>query len=240
MSIKSKIRKLLQNVGYDLRPYRKFADPLERRTALYDSYGIDLVLDVGANVGQFAQRMRSLGYKGKMLSYEPLSSAFNALLKVSQVDPLWEARNYALGDIAGKSTINISENSQSSSFNAMLPAHLDTAPESKYVATEEVEIFTLDGIFDESCKNYSNILLKIDAQGYEINVLEGGAKSLKNISTIQIEMSLVQLYENEMLFSEMYGFLEKLGYTMVSIEPGFSDQNTGQLLQADGIFHRYE
>lgn len=241
MGFKTNIRKFIKKTGYDLQRYRKFSDPLERRGFLFASYGIDLVLDVGANIGGYASGMRAntINYKGRILSYEPLSSAFSELSLACSSDPLWIPYNFALGDVEEKSIINISANSQSSSFSEMLPAHLDTSPDSEFIGSEEVTIKTIDSIFDEHCKGYSSILLKIDAQGYEINVLHGAKESLNKIDTIQLEMSLVPLYKDELLFCEMYGFLEKQGYTMVSIEPGFSDHRTGQLLQADGIFHRF-
>ena len=79
-------------------------------------------------------------------------------------------------------------------------------------------------------------MLKIDTQGYERNVIEGALASLSRIMIIQLEMSIVPLYENEILFIETIKYLEKIGYQLFSVKNGFTNQYTGQLLQVDGIF----
>ena len=80
--------------------------------------------------------------------------------------------------------------------------------------------------------------MKIDTQGFESKVLKGAEKSLAHINTVQMEMSLVPLYDGESSFNEMCILMSKKGYTLVAIENGFSDQASGQLFQVDGIFHR--
>ena len=80
--------------------------------------------------------------------------------------------------------------------------------------------------------------LKIDTQGFEGRVLQGADRSLAEIDTIQIEMALTPLYEGEMTFIDLCQLLLGKGYVIVGLEPGFADPRTGQLLQADGIFHR--
>ncbi len=83
------------------------------------------------------------------------------------------------------------------------------------------------------------MFMKIDVQGFESSVIKGAEKSLQHIDTLQLEMSLIPLYKNEMLFDDMLALLTGKGYQMVSIEPGFADADTGRLLQVDGTFHRF-
>ena len=80
--------------------------------------------------------------------------------------------------------------------------------------------------------------MKLDTQGFERNVLVGAAQSLQKIQGIQIEMSLLELYKGQMLFVETIAYLEQLGFKLYSLENGFYDKNTGQLLCLDGIFFR--
>jgi FkbM family methyltransferase len=198
-----------------------------------------LVLDVGANSGQYGRQLRSeIDYSGNITSFEPLSSAFQNLKKSSKGDSKWEIFNFALGDTNEKSMINIAGNSYSSSILNMLPSHEVAAPESKYIAQEEIEVHRLDSIFDETKFKNKSVYLKIDTQGFESKVINGAGKSLSSIGTIQLEMSLTPLYRNEMLFPQMHSLLSGLGYNLLSIEPGFTDSKTGQLLQIDGIYHR--
>jgi FkbM family methyltransferase len=226
-------RQFIGVAGYDFARF-------ERRMKLLDSYSIDTVLDIGANNGEFAQRMRDyLGYKNRVFSFEPLSSAFKELKASAEGDPTWEVFNIALGDTEGTQEMHIAANSQSSSLLEMLPAHLESAPESEYIGTEAIEVKRLDSIFEDLCGTTGNVYMKLDTQGFEASVLRGAENSLQYIDTVQLEMSLVPLYDGEMLYLEMCTWMSKMGYTLVGLETGFSDRDTGQLLQTDGIFHRY-
>jgi hypothetical protein len=120
----------------------------------------------------------------------------------------------------------------------MLSSHVESAPDSEYIGKETIEVKTLDSIFEDLCKSTHNIYMKIDTQGYESAVLRGAACSMPKINTIQMEMSLVPLYRGEKPFEEMCMFMKENDYNLVALEPGFSDQKSGELLQVDGIFHR--
>ena len=239
MSIKHELRTYLWKIGYDISRFTPTSHPLARRKQILASYEIDTVLDIGANAGQFAQELRSdIGYTQRILSFEPLSTAFKLLKENAKDDPSWDVFNCAIGDTAEKREINVAGNSFSSSLLTMLPSHLKSAPGSKYIGKEVIDIKTLDSLFSESCKTAKNIYMKIDTQGFESKVLKGAENSLTHIDTVQMEMSLVPLYDGELLFNDMCILMSKKGYTLVAIENGFSDPASGQLLQVDGIFHR--
>lgn len=240
MSINTILKHWARRTGFDIIRFNPDSHPLARRKKLLESYKIDLVLDVGANTGQFALEMRQeLRYAGRIVSFEPLSSAFRGLKENIDQDASWRAFNYALGDHSGQYEINIAGNSYSSSLLDMLPSHEMSAPDSKYVGKETIEVHTLDSIFDSISIGANNIYLKIDTQGFEGQVIKGAINSLPRIGTIQLEISLIPLYEGGVSFEEIYRKLTDYGYVLVSIEPGFSDQSTGQLLQIDGTFHRF-
>ncbi|MDH5546807.1 MAG: FkbM family methyltransferase [Gammaproteobacteria bacterium] len=240
MGIKHEVRKILWKLGYDLSRFEPGGNSLARRKKLLETFGIDVVFDVGANRGFYAREMRTaIGYSGKIVSFEPLSGTFSQLQKTSSNDKNWIAVNCALGDKAGKVEINVSDNTYSSSLLPMMKNHLDSAPYSKYVRTETVEVKTIDDIFDDYCSSENNIYLKIDSQGYEEKILKGAKNRLSLIDTVQLEMSLVPLYEGELLFGELHKLLTEKGYTLVSFEEGFHNPKTGQLLQVDGIYHRF-
>lgn len=233
------LRKLLWSFGYDLTRFMPSAHPMARKKQLLESYGIDTVLDVGANGGQFGRQLRNyLGYARRILSFEPLSGAFAQLAARARGDPGWQVFNFGIGDAGGKREINIAANSQSSSLLDMLPSHEKAAPEARYVGRELIEVRTLDSLFGELCRSARNVYLKIDTQGYESKVLKGAENSLARIATVQLEMSLVPLYQGGLLLNEMCAFLSGKGYTLVALENGFSDPASGQLLQVDGVFHR--
>lgn len=241
MSVKQKVRRRLRKLGFDVSRFDPESHSLARRGRLLRSFRVDVVLDVGANAGQYAQELRhDLGFAGRICSFEPLAAPFHVLSDRAAGDPSWSVFNFGLGDVAGSATINVAGNSESSSLLEMLPRHLEAAPDSGFVGTEDIEIKTLDAVFDELCAPGQQVYLKVDTQGFEARVLRGADRSLARIDTLQVEMSLTPLYVGEPSFVEMCQMLVGTGYTMVGLEPGFADPRTGQLLQADGIFRRAE
>jgi FkbM family methyltransferase len=236
--VKNVLRALLNRAGIDVVRHRPVPQHLARRAHLLSRFGVTLVLDVGANAGIYAGELRRIGYRGRIVSFEPLSSAFAALAAQAARDPAWEAVNAALGAEQGQAVLNVAANSWSSSLRPMLDAHLAAAPESRFVATETVRMETLDAVFGRYARPGDRVWLKIDTQGHERDVLAGAAASLPRIETLQLEMSPVRLYEGEALFTEMYDWLVAQGYACVHLEPGLVDLADERLLSLDGYFHR--
>ena len=169
-----------------------------------------------------------------------MSSAYSLLKLKSNKDSSWKiASRCAIGNQDSEVEINVSDNTQCSSLLELTDKHLDSFPSSSYCKMEKIQIFKLDTIaknfFD---KNNDVILLKIDTQGFERQVLEGAKNILPNILGIQIELSLTQLYKDEMLYDEMIKYLRSFGYELYAIVPGFTDKNSGRMLQMDGLFLR--
>lgn len=237
---KKVVKKLARSLGIDLRRYNVQTSEAAKMQLLLAYHNIDLVFDVGANIGQYAKLLREFGYSGRIVSFEPLSSAYSQLKAVSKKDPLWEiAPQAAIGNQEGEITINIAGNSYSSSALPMLDAHLESAPESAYSGSETVKLSRLDTLAKNYIKSETkSIFLKIDVQGLEKQVLEGATAILPSIKGIKLELSLVPLYEGQVLFKEMIDIVEKLGYELYGIEPGFTAEKTGRMLQMDGIFFK--
>jgi FkbM family methyltransferase len=229
-------RRAVRRIGYDLAEYPGLA--FRRRMKLWDHFGVDLVLDVGADTGEYVQTIRRHGYAGRVVSFEPLSSAFAPLCENAAGDARWETVNVALGEREGRATIHIAGNSHSSSLRPMLGAHLEAAPRSAFIGSEDVDVRRLDTIFDEHRRGARHVFLKVDTQGWEREVLAGGERALEQIVGLQLEMSLVPLYGGQALFADLLEWVTRRGFTLMSLEPGFADERTGQLLQVDGVFFR--
>ncbi len=238
--LKKIVKKLSRSLGIDLKRYNIQTSEAAKMHRLLAYHNIDLVFDVGANIGQYAKLLRELGYSGRIVSFEPLSSAYSQLKAVSEKDPLWEiAPQTAIGNQEGEIVINIAGNSYSSSALPMLDAHLESAPESAYSGSETVKLSRLDTLAKDYIKSETkSIFLKIDVQGLEKQVLEGATAILPLVKGIKLELSLVPLYEGQVLFKEMIDIIEKLGYELYGIEPGFTAEKTGRMLQMDGIFFK--
>jgi FkbM family methyltransferase len=212
---------------------------LDRRRRLIEGRGINLVLDVGANTGQFAQSLRTeIGYAGRIVSFEPLNAAFLMLQQNAAADPLWDCVNVALGDVETVGRINISANSHSSSLLEVMERAVQVEPSIAYVGQQEVSVRRLDGLLGKLTDPNDLVFLKIDAQGYETRILNGALKVLDRFELIQLETSLTPVYLNEPLIGDVIKFLDYLDYRIVAIEPGWEDPRTSELLQADLIFAR--
>jgi FkbM family methyltransferase len=202
------------------------------------SFAIDVVLDVGANIGQFAQGIRAAGYRGHIVSFEPLSAAHEALTEAAAEDPLWDVvERCAVGDREGSGVINIAGNSYSSSLLPMLRLHREAAPQSAYTGTEDCPVITLDAYIGRTFSDPTiGIGLKIDTQGYEAQVLTGLHRYRDRVKVILCEMSLSPLYAGAPSAAELCHLLAALGYQCVALGPEFEDPRTGELLQVDGVF----
>ncbi len=229
-------RKFLNDLGFDIKRYPEY--DLQRKLKLFKTFQIDTVFDVGANVGQYGSLLRDIKFEGRIVSFEPLSSAYQKLVATSRQYKNWETENIAIGDSDGEIEINIAANSASSSILDMLPNHVKEAPHSRYINKEKVKLYKLDSIYPKYIKDGEKVFLKIDTQGYEKIVLDGAEEFLKHVTGLQIEMSIVPLYSNEFLIDDMISFLQSRGFGLYSLENGFSSKETGQLFQVDGVFFR--
>lgn len=212
--------------------------PLRRRKRLLTHFGITKILDVGANTGQYAQELRKIKFEGKIISFEPIRSVFEILKDNMKNDSKCTVKNFALGDKNETKIINIAKNFASSSFFTRTKYFEEIATQTEYISEEKVEIKVLDTLFDSICKPQDVIFLKLDTQGYEKNILNGATESLKKIKGIQIELALKPTYNEQPDFKEIFKIIEDAGFTLYSIEEGFEDENTGQLLEVDAIFFR--
>ena len=238
------IRVILKKLGLELHWIRPISPSASQVVAMQmvsslRKFEIDLVLDVGANKGQFASEIRNCGYIGNIVSFEPLSKAHSELLQSSAGDAMWDAYpRCALGDHNGEVEINIAGNSESSSILPMLETHRSAAPESAYQGKESVTVKTLDSVAGQYLARARAPFLKIDTQGFEWQVLDGARDTLPKIKGILVELSLVPLYEGQHLWREVIERLEAEGFILWAFKPVFSDQALGRTLQVDGIFYR--
>ena len=208
-----------------------------RRQRLLAMHGVDAVIDVGAARGGFAGELREFGYDGAIVSFEPLSAAYAGLAAAAAGDPRWTVVNQALGAEAARQTINVASNSDSSSMLPMRDEHVSAAPQVTYVGSEEIDVARLDDVAPSHLPSDSVPFLKIDTQGYERQVLEGGRETLARCVGLQLELSLVPLYEGAMLVDEAVSMAYDEGFVLAAVTPGFSDPG-GALLQVDGVFFR--
>jgi FkbM family methyltransferase len=240
MTFMDHARRIARRAGIELWWYQADQDWDSNVMRQLESHQVTVVLDVGANSGQYADSLRAAGFTGRIVSFEPLSGPFSLLERKCSTDPLWDCRRCALGDVDGTTSINVAGNAgASSSVLPMLQIHQDAFPSANYVATEEVPIHRLDSVAAEFLRPNDIALLKIDVQGFEKQVIAGGKSTLNDRCIgMQLELSFTPLYEGGMLIREALDLAYSMGFTITGVKPGFTDIRNGRMLQADGIFFR--
>jgi FkbM family methyltransferase len=234
------IRRFVRGLGYDVIVYRPARSRDYALQAFLDTRGVNLILDIGANVGQFGQARYESGYRGRMISFEPIASIHQQLAQTSQKYKGWLAyRACALGEQDSEAEINVSGFSPSSSLLPMTQTHLAADPNTAYVRKEKIQIRRLDDcVRDELASQDLKLFIKLDVQGYEAQVVAGGAETFKRAIGVLLEVSFAELYQGQQLFSETLRDMEALGFRIFGLYPEFANAETGQMLTADVLFYR--
>ena len=208
------LKALRQRAGIEVVRARKNPNTMD----FIENRGINLVLDVGANTGQFGRSLRNRGYAGRIISFEPVKEAFTALENAARGDDLWTTLNLALGASSGVMAIHVSKNSQFSSFNDLTATATSFDPEAEFKASESVVVKTLDEAAPPRDPG-SKILLKIDTQGYERAVLEGAKETLKRVSGVLLELPIINIYKDNWRFHEAVAYMIEAGFVLAQVHP---------------------
>jgi FkbM family methyltransferase len=239
MTFANMAKRLARKAGIEMHWYNPAQSEDARLSRLLGYHCIDTVIDVGANNGGYGSSLREGGYAGAIVSFEPLQDAYTKLVEVAARSNDWHVMpRMALGAEDGEVEINVAGNSTSSSVLPMYDNHVGAAPQSRYVSKQQVLLRRLDGVEHKAIRQGRRILLKIDTQGYEMPVLIGAENLLDRIHGLQIELSLIPLYEGQKLYLDLIAWLSGKGFELWNVIPGFVDQGSGRLLQMDGIFFR--
>jgi len=227
--IASVVNRLLEPAGLQVRRLR---EPLYLR-----DFDIQTVLDIGANTGQFARRIRSHLPAAIIHSFEPLPAAYRQLQKVSQGDGRLYAHPIALGDADGDAQLIESTFTPSSSLLTMTENHTRAFPFATTAGTVRVPLARLD-TWAAKHRLQGPLLIKLDVQGYEDRVLRGGARTVAEVQVLIVETSFTELYRDQMLFDGIHAFLTNLGFRCAGFLDLFQDPRSGATLQADAVFLR--
>jgi len=194
----------------------------------------DLVVDIGANNGQWITTVRGHGYDGDAICIEPLKKNYNKLKIGNSHNTV--TINCAVGNKNGYIYINEASNGGlSSSILELDDYHINAARDIKYTGKERVKISKLSKILEAN--RYQKIFVKIDTQGYEFEVLKSiNKKNFKDIYAFEIETNLVSTYKNVTLIEDIIKYLRNRGYKPLRIENGFGMPNFGQQMQVDILF----
>ena len=201
---------------------------------LFRDKGVKYIVDVGANKGQFALVCRHYIPTASIVSIEPLHGPSSVFSKVFFQDNLTSLYNIALGTTSGEAVINISNSEDSSSLLGISDLQVTTFPGTHLVGKKQVRIARLDQII--TINNSSDPrALKIDVQGFELEVLKGGDNTLKYFEYIYVECSYAHMYEKQALAHEVISYLRARNFVLIGIYNTHYNKR-GLSLQSDLLF----
>jgi FkbM family methyltransferase len=203
---------------------------------LLRQFNVNCVLDVGANTGQYARSLRRLGYTGHIISFEPVGELYEKLLSLSAHDPKWSVHRFALGSKDATGVINITHAKVFSSLlkpNAASREHFGNGGEVRQ--TEEIEVKRLENVLDELIEHVPDprIFLKMDTQGYDLEVFAGLGKQVERLVGLQSEVSLIPIYEGMPRMMDAIARYESKGFEIAGFAPVSKDQATSRVIEYD-------
>jgi FkbM family methyltransferase len=232
------VQKCLRSRGYEVVPYPP-DDWVRQRDALrriLRQLSVDCVFDVGANRGQYGSQLRDIGYKGWILSFEPIRSHFEELSRTAATRRPWKTFQYALGSRDGESEINVNEDGVLSSF---LTRRGSQAPNDRVMTKETVQIRRLDSIFKDCMAGIEakRLYLKLDTQGFDLEAMRGADGVLAQFAGVQTEVSFLAGYDGMPPAAESLAEFRSRGFDVVDFMP-VARTSDGFMIEMDCLMAR--
>ena len=231
MNLKKIIKKYLRMTGIDIIRYHKQGNPL----GWLRSENISTVFDIGANIGQFAQEIRAELPDAQIYSFEPIKECHDELIRSMGNDKKFRAFQLALGDKKETKTIHVSFYAPSSSLLEQSEELKKLFPHVTGTIGENIKVERLDDIVHELTIE-KPFLVKMDVQGFEDRVIEGGKETIAEADVLIIETSFIKLYEGQPLFDDIYKKLKSLGFSYNGSLRSKKDPKNGKIIFEDSIF----
>lgn len=208
---------------------------------LFSSNNFGLVLDIGANQGQYYDQIRNrLGYKGWIVSIEPNPIDFEVLRKSAKYDPKFIGVNKACGSASGSVILHVMRDSKLSSLY-QANDHFRDRFYSDLSITQEiiVDMTTIEEILNNlGIKWEGNIFLKTDTQGHDLEVLKGLGSAIDSIQAIQCEQSIIPIYDEVNDYNSMNKFLNFKNFYLFSNTPALRDKKDLSIMEINAFYIR--
>lgn len=236
--------RLARLFGYDLVHIRRNHPTVEAHLGLlFEHLKVNLVFDVGGNCGQYVQLLRDNGYSGHIISFEPVAENVEQLNRLATDDKRWVICPYALGAANEVLEINVAQKSTFSSF--LTPnqyAEELFAKKAPVKDVERVQVRRLDDVYEELTGSFEESelrpFLKMDTQGYDLEVLAGAQQCLTKINAFQSELSILPLYEGMPDYIQSLQRFRELGYGLSGLYQVTRDHSTGFLVEVECVMQK--
>jgi FkbM family methyltransferase len=208
--------------------------------ALFALLNVDCVLDVGANRGQYGTFLRQeVGYTGHIASFEPQPACLRDLEAKASRDPLWKIYGFALGSESGQALLNVMRTSEFTSFlspdSSIVPMF---AERNTVVRVETVPVKRLDDVIGEvrAASSCRSVYLKLDTQGYDLEVIKGASATLESIAALQTEVSVLPIYGRMPDWLSSFHTLKEHGFDVTGLFPvGESEDAQLRVVELDCV-----
>jgi len=214
-----------RSAGIEFARYHPFLELITAR-------GATVVLDIGANVGQYARELRASGYRGRIVSFEPVAACYQQLSAAAASDPDWQAVHVGVGEANGESVIEVGRDTRMSSL-------LRSAAADSVERRETIRLVDLHTAVAGHATGKDRVFCKLDTQGYEMGIL-GAAdeETLGRIDGFQIELAVTPTYLEQPTFESVVSFLRERGFVLWTTRRGLYDPHLKRELEFDALFFR--
>ena len=240
-AIKRVIQKAARVVGLHVGRYPPVDSLAYHLQTLLRELEIDCVLDVGAHEGEFAGFLRDLDYAGDIVSFEPVHTSFDALTRARAGDRHWRGHNVALGAADGELALNIYRGSVFNSF--LQPTETGSTrfrDNTTLLRVDKVPVRRLETVLDEllAARPEARIFLKMDTQGYDLQVVRGAGRRLPAIRALQTELAARPTYAGMPTLPEALAELTQLGFELTGMFPVARELDHLRVIELDCVMCR--
>lgn len=221
-------------IGLILKPFDNYENV---KYYWLKEYQFNQLIDIGANIGQFASEFRKIYPKTHIVSFEPISNVYQQLADNFKFDTYFSSLNFGLGDADETLQININSNVASSSILELNHFHKEAHPTFLETTKESIRVAQLDTLLVQNkFEIKDNCFVKIDVQGYEDRVIRGGKQALSKAKMVMIETSFEEVYKNLATYNTIVDLMKEIGFRVLCINQVAHQKKDGKPLYADVYF----
>jgi FkbM family methyltransferase len=231
------IQNLVREFGYEINNYKNQEKRKAEKLTWLQNLDIETVIDIGACTGQFAKFIMNIFPKANLFAFEPLESEYSKMNLNLGNNPKFRAFNIGLGDINGSTDFFINSVSPSSSLLPMENLHKKLYPLTAEQTKCVIKISRLDDFIGEgNLQIKPNLLIKMDVQGAENKVIEGGIGTFRQAKVVISEVSYFNFYKGQPLAKDIINLLSELGFVYCGVFEQFKTEKDNLPLFADVFF----
>jgi FkbM family methyltransferase len=213
----------------------------EHLAFVFDRYRVDCAIDVGANAGDYAAELRRMGYRGRLLAFEPIPELAERIRARAAGDTAWSVHAIALGRHTGTAALNVTRQDVFTSLREpALYAGQRFGASADVMRRVPVSVRRLEDVLDEMLgpSSAARCFVKIDTQGTDLDVFAGLGRWTDRVVALQSELAAIPIYAGVPRMSEALATFEAAGFELSGLFPVSRDETTGRVIELDCVMVR--